>query len=203
PERRPSPVCSPRISPPAGHRPAARDGDGGRVGTVHLVRSTWLSDEFDPAMPFGWRFDRSIGGSTIADLGSHLVDLAEWVAGPIAEVSVTSLTFTAERASPTALSAPPDIDVRGSHIQGGPGKRFIYSIAFVHDMERARRSEAPSRRTVNMSSSPSLSDPAALGCSRSSWVARPYATLRPRTGSESLNAAASWRSIRRASSGAR
>ncbi|HEV3406633.1 MAG TPA: Gfo/Idh/MocA family oxidoreductase [Candidatus Dormibacteraeota bacterium] len=72
-------------------------GDGA-VGTIRLVRATWLSDEFvDPAVPFDWRFDRSMGGSTIADLGSHLIDMATWMAGPIAEVSGQSETFTRER----------------------------------------------------------------------------------------------------------
>jgi predicted dehydrogenase len=72
--------------------------DDGAVGTVRLIRATWLSDEFvDPAIPFDWRFDRSMGGTTIADLGSHLIDMATWMAGPIAEVSGDSETFVRER----------------------------------------------------------------------------------------------------------
>jgi predicted dehydrogenase len=40
----------------------------GAVGDVRLWRGTWLSDEFtDPATPFDWRFDRAMGGTTIAD----------------------------------------------------------------------------------------------------------------------------------------
>jgi predicted dehydrogenase len=72
--------------------------DEGAVGTVRLVRATWLSDEFvDPAIPFDWRFDRTLGGSTIADLGSHLIDMATWMAGGVAEVSAQSETFVRER----------------------------------------------------------------------------------------------------------
>ena len=72
--------------------------DEGAVGAVRLLRATWLSDEFvDPAIPFDWRFDRSMGGTTIADLGSHLIDMATWMAGPIAEVSGQSKTFARER----------------------------------------------------------------------------------------------------------
>jgi predicted dehydrogenase len=72
--------------------------DEGAIGTVRLVRATWLSDEFvDPAIPFDWRFDRAMGGSTIADLGSHLVDMTTWMAGGIAEVSAQSETFVRER----------------------------------------------------------------------------------------------------------
>lgn len=73
--------------------------DEGAIGAVRLVRATWLSDEFvDPAIPFDWRFDRAMGGSTIADLGSHLIDMATWMAGGIAEVSAQSETFVRERA---------------------------------------------------------------------------------------------------------
>src|SRR4029077_10175498 len=72
--------------------------DEGAVGNVRLVRAMWLSDEFvDPAIPFDWRFDRLMGGSTIADLGSHLIDMATWMAGPIADVCGQSETFTRER----------------------------------------------------------------------------------------------------------
>jgi len=72
--------------------------DEGAVGTVRLVRGVWLSDEFvDPAIPFDWRFDRAMGGTTIADLGSHLIDMATWMAGPIREVSGQSATFVGRR----------------------------------------------------------------------------------------------------------
>lgn len=73
---------------------------GGDVGEVRLWRATWLSDEFvDPSVAFDWRFDAAMGGSTIADLGSHLFDLATWMLGPIAEVSAMSSTFVSERDS--------------------------------------------------------------------------------------------------------
>jgi predicted dehydrogenase len=70
----------------------------GAVGEVRLFRAAWLSDEFtDPATPFDWRFDREMGGSTIADLGSHLVDLAQWMIGPIESVCAQSQTFVRQR----------------------------------------------------------------------------------------------------------
>jgi predicted dehydrogenase len=72
--------------------------DKGAVGRVRLWRAVWMSDEFvDPAIPFDWRFDREMGGTTIADLGSHLVDMATWMAGPITAVSGQSVTFVGER----------------------------------------------------------------------------------------------------------
>ena len=74
--------------------------DEGAVGKVRLWRGVWLSDEFvDPAIPFDWRFDRAVGGSTIADLGSHLIDMALWMVGDVAEVSAQSETFVKERSN--------------------------------------------------------------------------------------------------------
>ncbi len=72
--------------------------DEGRIGEVLLWRATWLSDEFlDPEIPFDWRFERRLGGTTIADLGAHAVDLALWIVGEIEEVTAQSSTFTPER----------------------------------------------------------------------------------------------------------
>ena len=76
--------------------------DEGAVGKVRLWRGVWLSDEFvDPGIPFDWRFDRAVGGSTIADLGSHLIDMALWMVGDVAEVSAQSETFVTERSNPS------------------------------------------------------------------------------------------------------
>jgi predicted dehydrogenase len=72
-------------------------GDGA-VGQVRLWRASWLSDEFaDPATPFDWRFDRAMGGTTIADLGSHLIDMALGMAGPVHSVCAQAATFIGER----------------------------------------------------------------------------------------------------------
>jgi predicted dehydrogenase len=80
--------------------------DEGAVGKVRLWRATWLSDEFvDPAIPFDWRFDKGVGGSTIADLGSHLLDLALWIVGGVAEVCAQSETFVRRRANPSGAGS--------------------------------------------------------------------------------------------------
>jgi predicted dehydrogenase len=73
----------------------------GAVGEVRLWRGVWLSDEFvDRAIPFDWRFDRAMGGTTIADLGAHLIDLARATAGEIDAVVAQSETFVRERPDP-------------------------------------------------------------------------------------------------------
>ena len=70
----------------------------GELGDINLWRGTWLSDEFvDPDVAFDWRFESSMGGSTIGDLGSHLIDMAMWMLGPIDDVSAMSSTFIRHR----------------------------------------------------------------------------------------------------------
>lgn len=82
----------------------------GELGAVRRFRGSWLSDEFvDPTTPFDWRFERSLGGTTIADLGSHLVDLAIMMVGPVARVCADSVTFISERSTP-AGPRPVEID---------------------------------------------------------------------------------------------
>ena len=72
----------------------------GAVGEIRLWRATWLSDEFaDPATPWDWRFDRTMGGTTIADLGSHLIDMALCMAGPVDSVCAQAVTFIGDRLS--------------------------------------------------------------------------------------------------------
>lgn len=89
--------------------------DAGRIGEVRLWRGSWLSDEFvDPELPFDWRFERRVGGSTIADLGAHLIDLAGWLVGEIEAVSAQSKTFTETRRNPSGIGGAPravDVDV--------------------------------------------------------------------------------------------
>jgi predicted dehydrogenase len=78
----------------------------GAVGDVRLWRATWLSDEFtDPATPYDWRFDRAMGGTTITDLGCHLIDLALSMAGPVESACAQAETFIRQR--PDAGGGPP------------------------------------------------------------------------------------------------
>jgi predicted dehydrogenase len=83
----------------------------GTIGEVRLWRATWLSDEFtDPTIPFDWRFERAMGGTTIADLGSHLIDMALWMVGGIREVSAQSETFIRDRPTEGGGTRPVEID---------------------------------------------------------------------------------------------
>jgi predicted dehydrogenase len=102
--------------------------DEGAVGKVRLFRAIWLSDEFvDPSIPYDWRFDRSMGGTTIADLGSHLIDMATWMAGDIAEVSGQSETFVRERSS-RAVTVD---DASSALVRFESGARGLFEMARV------------------------------------------------------------------------
>jgi predicted dehydrogenase len=105
----------------------------GAIGEVRLWRATWLSDEFtDPATPFDWRFDRDMGGTTIADLGAHMLDMALWMVGGIAEVSGQSETFIRERALAGGGSRPVTVDDASSALL-----RFDSGARGVVEMARA------------------------------------------------------------------
>ena len=102
----------------------------GAVGQVRLWRATWLSDEFtDPAVPFDWRFDRAMGGTTIADLGCHLADLALWMAGDIDAVSAQSQTFVRERAVPGGRRAVTVDDASAALLRFASGARGTLEVA--------------------------------------------------------------------------
>lgn len=72
----------------------------GRLGGVYQVRASYLQDwASDPESPLVWRMQRSRAGSgALGDLGSHIVDLAQYVLGDQV-IGVTGLTetFVSER----------------------------------------------------------------------------------------------------------
>ncbi|MFI9825595.1 Gfo/Idh/MocA family protein [Streptomyces sp. NPDC052013] len=80
----------------------------GRIGTLRHVRVTYLQDWLvDPQFPLTWRLRREQAGSgSLGDLGAHIIDLAQYVAGEhIAGVSALTETFVKERPLPTAPSS--------------------------------------------------------------------------------------------------
>ena len=103
----------------------------GAVGVIRLWRAVWLSDEFtDPATPFDWRFDRDMGATTIADLGSHLVDMALWMVGPVDSVCAQSQTFINRRAEPDGTMRAVSVDDASSVlVQFSSGARGTLEVA--------------------------------------------------------------------------
>ncbi|MDQ1035060.1 putative dehydrogenase [Streptomyces sp. V3I8] len=72
----------------------------GRVGALRHVRVTYLQDWLvDRDFPLTWRLRKETAGSgALGDLGAHIVDLAQYLAGePVTGVSALTETFVRER----------------------------------------------------------------------------------------------------------
>ncbi|WP_055616777.1 Gfo/Idh/MocA family protein [Streptomyces phaeochromogenes] len=72
----------------------------GRLGTLRHVRVTYLQDWLvDREFPLTWRLRKETAGSgALGDLGAHIVDLAQYLAGePVVGVSALTETFVRER----------------------------------------------------------------------------------------------------------
>jgi predicted dehydrogenase len=84
----------------------------GRLGEIRMWRAVYLQDWLlDPAAPMTWRLREETGGAgPLADLGSHLVDLAHFLVGPIEEVVGTAETFIGERPREGAGGESPEMD---------------------------------------------------------------------------------------------
>ncbi|MEW2420776.1 Gfo/Idh/MocA family protein [Streptomyces nigra] len=75
----------------------------GRLGRLRHVRVTYLQDWLvDPQFPLTWRLRReSAGSGSLGDLGAHIVDLAQHLAGErLTGVSAMTETFVRERPLP-------------------------------------------------------------------------------------------------------
>lgn len=71
----------------------------GRIGEIRNFRGTYLQDwSADPDSPLSWRFQKKIAGSgSVGDIGTHVVDLARYLVGEIAEVSALVRTYNKTR----------------------------------------------------------------------------------------------------------
>jgi predicted dehydrogenase len=80
-------------------RDQVRDGNLG--APVHFNGHYWCDYGCDPNGPMSWRYQGAPGSGALSDIGSHLLDLAEFTCGPIVSVSGAVLsTQISERALP-------------------------------------------------------------------------------------------------------
>jgi predicted dehydrogenase len=93
----------------------------GRLGVLRHVRATYLQDWLvDPESPLTWRLKREHAGSgALGDLGAHIVDLAQYLAGELlVGVSAVAETFVRERpllaGASAGLSGTADSGARGA-----------------------------------------------------------------------------------------
>src|SRR5215217_6215534 len=83
----------------------------GEVGVVRQIFMNYFNAAVvDPATPIQWRQTRAEGGGILADIGSHLIDMALWLVGPIQRVRGDLWTFTRERPSGGNGMALVDVD---------------------------------------------------------------------------------------------
>ena len=76
--------------------------DEGAIGQVRTARARFLLDyNSNPEVPMSWRFDRARAGSgALGDVGSHCIDLLQFLAGPITAVAARMQTFVGQRRAP-------------------------------------------------------------------------------------------------------
>ena len=70
----------------------------GELGDIIGFRGIHAEDYMvDPTGPWNWRVDPRGGGGAVADLGSHIIGIARFLIGPIAELSAELETVVKER----------------------------------------------------------------------------------------------------------
>lgn len=83
----------------------------GALGKIaHLDARYWCDYGANPNVPMAWRYKGPMGSGALGDVGSHLVDSAELILGPITEVSGAQLVQTI-----------PDRPVATGAVAGGRG----------------------------------------------------------------------------------
>lgn len=73
--------------------------DAGRLGQLYSFSVTYNhASNIDAGKAYTWRFSRELSGSgTLADMGSHAIDLLTFLTGPIARLNATLQTATRQR----------------------------------------------------------------------------------------------------------
>jgi predicted dehydrogenase len=89
-------ICNPLISK------ARQMIASGSIGEIYNFRGSYQEDYLaDPATPFSWRLLRNQGGAgALADLGTHLINRAEYLLGPLAAVFGSLTTVHPNRPDP-------------------------------------------------------------------------------------------------------
>jgi predicted dehydrogenase len=80
--------------------------DGGVLGPVrHFNGHYWADYGADPEAPISWRYKGAPGSGALSDIGSHLVDVGEFLCGPIESIRGTTLaTVVPDRPVPVGTA---------------------------------------------------------------------------------------------------
>ena len=115
------------------HAPAVRHArrliESGALGEIDHFRSQWVAAyAASPQRALTWRFRRDKAGlGVLGDLGSHAVDLAQYLLGPIASVTARTETVVAERPLPTGAGTHFDA-VEGGELAPVENEDVVWSI---------------------------------------------------------------------------
>ncbi len=115
------------------HAPAVRHAkrliESGVLGTVDHFRSQWVAAyAASPKGALSWRFRREQAGlGILGDLGSHAVDLAQHLLGPIESVTARTATVVTERPLPSAAGTHFDV-VEGGELAPVENEDVVWAI---------------------------------------------------------------------------
>ncbi|WP_245980254.1 Gfo/Idh/MocA family protein [Gryllotalpicola protaetiae] len=104
----------------------------GETGRVLTVQGSYLQDWLLSAGDDNWRVDVSAGGRSraFADIGSHLVDLIEFVTGDrVARVAASKRTFIADRAEHPRVETEDAVSVALETAGGAIGTLLVSQLA--------------------------------------------------------------------------
>jgi predicted dehydrogenase len=107
--------------------------DEGYVGTPYHMGARYFTG-FARDGEYAWRFDRELAGSgVLGDLGTHWVDMAMYLLGPIASVSATTSTMVPRAPRPDGSSYDACDDVAMMTVRfvsGATGQLLVSAVAW-------------------------------------------------------------------------
>ena len=114
----------------------------GRLGRLRHIRASYLQDWLvDPQAPLVWRLRRERAGSgALGDLGAHLIDLAQYLAGEwLTGVSGHTTTFVSERPLPDDPSRRGAVTVDDAAVFTGRTASGVLAIFEVSRVAAGRK----------------------------------------------------------------
>ena len=115
------------------HAPAVRHAreliDSGVLGSIDHFRSQWVAAyAASPQGVLSWRFRRDKAGlGILGDLGSHAVDLAQYLLGPIESATARTATIVSARPLPSEEGTHFDV-VEGGEVAPVENEDVVWSI---------------------------------------------------------------------------
>jgi predicted dehydrogenase len=103
----------------------------GAIGTArHFNGHYWCDYAQNPQAPISWRYRGGPGSGALADIGSHLVDLGEYLCGPVQSVrGAVFQTFTTERPVPLGATVGHAAGAVGTETQPVENEDLVTFIA--------------------------------------------------------------------------